>query len=109
MTADSGGSGASPPPANAVTAEASPHAAAWANIQAVIDGGGQIMVGTVASIRDAAVAHDGRKTLVMLRRRPREAIPDLLARLDAAIATAKATGSRVDEINTAASDHRYEL
>jgi len=30
----------------------------------------------------------------MLRRRPREAIPDLLARLDAAIAAAKATGSR---------------
>jgi hypothetical protein len=80
-----------------------------ANIQAVIDGGGQIMVGTVAPIRGAAVAHDGRKTLVMLRRRPREAIPDLLARLDAAIATAKASGTRVDEINTPTSDRRYEL
>jgi hypothetical protein len=79
------------------------------NIQAVIDGGGQIMVGAVAPIRDAAVAHDGRKTLVMLRRRPREAIPDLLARLDVAIATAQSTGSRVDEINTASSDRRYEI
>jgi hypothetical protein len=67
------------------------------------------MVGTVAPIRDAAVAHDGRTTLVMLRRRTREAIPDLLARLDAAIATAKATGSRVDEINTTTSDRSYEL
>lgn len=94
---------------NAAIAEASPNAAALANIQAVIDGGGQIMVGTVAPIRGAAVAHDGRKTLVMLRRRPREAIPDLLARLDAAIATAKATGSRVDEINTTTSDRSYEL
>jgi hypothetical protein len=84
-------------------------AAVLANIQAIIDGGGQIMVGTVAPIRGAAVAHDGGKTLVMLRRRPREAIPDLLARLDAAIATAKATGSRVDEINTSTSDRRYEL
>jgi hypothetical protein len=80
-----------------------------ANIQAVIDSGGQIMVGTVAPIRGAAVAHDGRKALVMLRRRPHEAIPDLLARLDAAIATAKATGSRIDEINTTTSDRSYEL
>ena len=67
------------------------------------------MVGTVAPIRDAAVAHDGRKTLAMLRRRPQEGIPDFLARLDAAIATAQSTGSRVDEINTAASDRRYEI
>jgi hypothetical protein len=36
-------------------------------------------------------------------------MPDLLARLDAAIATAQSTGSRVDEINTAASDRRYEI
>ena len=67
------------------------------------------MVGTVAPIRNAAVAHDGHKTLAMLRRRPREAIPDLLARLDAAIASAKATGARVDEINTASSIRRYEI
>jgi hypothetical protein len=80
-----------------------------ANIQAIIDGGGQIMVGTVAPTRGAAVAHNGRKTLVMLRRRPQEAMPDLLARLDAAIATAQSTGSRIDEINTAASDRRYEI
>ena len=80
-----------------------------ANIQSVIDGGGQIMIGTVAPIRGAAVAHDGHKTLVMLRRRPREAIPDLLARLDAAIDTAKTTGTRVDEINNKGSTRQYEL
>ena len=96
-------------PPKVATTEANPHATALANIQAVIDGGGQIMVGTVAPIRGAAVAHDGGKTLVMLRRRPREAIPDLLARLDAAIATAQATGSRVDEINTTTSERSYEL
>ena len=105
----SGVAGTNALPPKAATAEANPHATALANIQAVIDGGGQIMVGTVAPIRGAAVAHDGHKTLVMLRRRPREAIPDLLARLDAAIATAKATGSRVDEINTSTSDRSYEL
>lgn len=82
---------------------------ALANVQAIIDGGGQIMVGTIAPIKGAAVANDGKKTLVMLRRRPREPIPELLARLDAAIATAQSTGSRVDEINTASSDKRYEI
>jgi len=80
-----------------------------ANIQAVIDGGGQFMIGTVAPIKGAAVAHDGHKTLAMLRRRPREPIPDLLARLDAAIASAKTTGTRVDEINTPSAKNRYEL
>lgn len=50
-----------------------------------------------------------KKTLAMLRRRSGEALPDLLARLDLAIATAKSTGSRVDEINTPSSDRRYEI
>jgi hypothetical protein len=67
------------------------------------------MVGTVAPIKGAAVAHDGKQTLAMLRRRPREPIPDLLARLDAAIATAQSSGARVDEINTPTSNKRYEL
>ena len=78
------------------------------HIQAVIDGGGQIMLGTVAPIKGAAVAHDGKQTLAMLRRRPHEPIPALLARLDAAIAAAQSSGSRVDEINTASSNKRYE-
>jgi hypothetical protein len=45
----------------------------------------------------------------MLRRRPGEALPALLDRLDTAIATAKSTGSRVDEINDASSYRRYEI
>lgn len=67
------------------------------------------MMGNVAPIRDAAVAHDGKKTLVMLRKRPTESVADLLVRLDRAIATAQSTGQRVDEINTPSSDLRYEL
>jgi hypothetical protein len=67
------------------------------------------MIGTVAPIRGAAVAHDGTKTLAMLRRRSGEALPALLDRLDAAIATAKSTGSRVDEINDPSSARRYEI
>lgn len=82
---------------------------AWAHIQALIESGGQIMIGSIAPIRGAAVAHDGTKTLVMLRRRPGEAIQELLARLDVAIATTKSTGSHVDEINVKSSDTRYEI
>jgi len=95
----------STPRATAVKASAP----AWAHIQVLIESGGQIMIGTVAPVQGAAVAHDGKKTLAMLRRRPGEAIQELLARLDAAIATARSTGSRVDEINVGSSDTRYEL
>ena len=84
-------------------------ASALANIHALIEGGGQIMVGTIRPIKNAAVAHDGQQTLAMLRRKPKESMQDLLARLDAAVATAKATGQRVDDINKASSDTRYEL
>src|SRR5262245_5644527 len=84
-------------------------ALAWAHIQALIENGGQIMIGTIAPIRGAAVAHDGTNTLVMLRRRPGELIHELLARLDGAIGTAKSTGSRVDRINLPRSDTRYEI
>ena len=82
---------------------------AWPHIEALLHAGGQIMMGTLAPIESAAVAHDGKKTLAMLRRRSGEALPDLLARLNVAIATAKSTGSRVDEINTPSSDQRYEI
>ena len=79
------------------------------HIAAALDSGGHIMVGTVKPISGAAVAHDGRKTLAMLRHRPNEAIADLLLRLNAAIVTAKSDGKRIDEINKPSSDVRYEL
>jgi hypothetical protein len=84
-------------------------ASTLSHIAAVMDAGGQIMLGTVKPLSGAAVAQDGKKTLAMLRRRPAEAVPDLLLRLDTAIATAQSTGSRVDEINKPSSDLRYEL
>jgi len=84
-------------------------APALAHIQALIENGGQIMIGTIAPIRGAAVAHDGSNTLVMLKRHSGELIHELLARLDGAIGTAKSTGSRVDEINIPSSHTRYEI
>ena len=55
-------------PAGRVNAEALP------NIAALVEAGGQIMVGTVKPIENAAVAHDGKKTLAMLRKRPDESL-----------------------------------
>jgi hypothetical protein len=61
------------------------------------------------SFTNAAVAHDGQKTLVMLRRKKGELVTDLLERLDNAIATARASGQRVDEINKPSANVRYEM
>jgi hypothetical protein len=81
----------------------------WPHISALIDSGGQVMLGTVKPISNAAVAHDGKKTLAMLKKRPREDLQDLLERLDAAIAEARASGQRVDEINKPGANTRYDM
>jgi hypothetical protein len=78
-------------------------------LEALLDDGGQIMLGTVKPIVGAAVAHDGRQTLAMLKRRPDETVEQLLQRLDRAVYTAIDTGTRVDEINQPKSDVRYTL
>jgi len=47
----------------------------YARIETLIRDGGQIMIGTIAPIRGAAIAHDGKKTLVMLKHRPASRCP----------------------------------
>jgi|GEM_PF-1547804 len=78
------------------------------HIEALIRTGGQIMIGTMQPIKHSAVAHDGKRTLAMLRYEPTESINSILARLEDAIKSAKATGQRVDEINSPQSDTRYK-
>ena len=103
------------PSAGSVAAMGSPPAAgdraaaSYPRIESIIRSGGQIMIGTVAPIAEAAVAHDGKQTLAMLRCQPHETLPHLLQRLEAAIVLAQATGKRVDEINRRNADQRYEL
>jgi hypothetical protein len=80
-----------------------------ARIEAILDAGGQIMLGTLPPVEGTAVAHDGKKTVAMLRRRPNETVAQLLARLDDAIGKAKATGQRVDEINVSSPTETYEV
>lgn len=81
------------------------------NIGALIENGGQIILGTVEPITKAAVAHDGQKALVMQRKKKGELVAALLERLDNAIATAtaRASGQRVDEINKLSANIRYEM
>ena len=64
--------------------------------------------GTMQPIRRAAVAHDGNKTLAMLRCKANESLAAILLRLGTAIATARASGQRVDEINRPGADRTYE-
>ena len=85
------------------------HPGALTNIEALLDDGGQIMLGTVKPIVGAAVAHDGKQTLAMLKRRSGETVEQLLQRLDRAVYTAIDTGTRVDEIIQPKSDVRYTL
>lgn len=60
---------------------------------------GQITVGNVRPVGCVAVAHDGRQTVSMLRRREEESVTELLARLDLAIGKALNEGIRTDEVN----------
>lgn len=81
----------------------------YPRIESIIRSGGQVMIGTIAPITGAAVAHDGKNTLAMLRCQPQETLPQLLQRLEAAIVVAQTTGKRVDELNRRNADQRYEL
>lgn len=81
----------------------------YPHITSLINAGGQVMIGTVAPIQGAAIAHDGKKTLVMIKRSDAESSTDLITRLDAAIALNRTTGLRVDDVNTPNSDTRYSV
>jgi hypothetical protein len=72
---------------------------AFANIELLIDGNGDITIGAVGPIRCAATAADEDQCLAMLVRRPGESLSELLQRLDAAIADAYEKNVFVDEIN----------
>jgi len=77
-----------------------------ANIAELIDEGGQISIGQLHPIACAAVANDDHDCFAMLQRRPGETLHQLLQRLDAAIASAKDSGIRIDEINPSSPSRR---
>ena len=63
---------------------------------------GEITVGTLYPVGCVAIATDGHNTLAMLKRRPSEALAQLLKRLDQAIERAWTEEIYTDEINTPA-------
>jgi hypothetical protein len=67
------------------------------------------MLGTAKPIANAAVTHDGKMTLAMLMKKPREVLQDLLGRLDGAIADARTSGQWVDEIIEPDVNARYDI
>ncbi|GLR25184.1 hypothetical protein [Limnobacter litoralis] len=79
------------------------------HVEAIVHGGGQIMIGSIKPIRHAAVAHDGKKTLAMLRCKAGESLEQILHRLELAIAQAKLDGQCVDELNNPDSDKTYKF
>ena len=70
------------------------------NIDALVSNGGQISIGQMSPIPCAAIANDEHNCLAMLKRRQGESLPDLLVRLDSAIAIAWNEERFIDEINT---------
>lgn len=69
------------------------------NIEALIDDGGDIIVGAIGPIECAATAAVGHNALAMPLRRQGETLSALLKRLNKAIAKFNETGEPTDEIN----------
>jgi hypothetical protein len=68
-------------------------------IEETIENGG-ITIGIIPPLSECvAVAHEGRHTLAMLKRQKGESLPQLLSRLDLAIARAHTNDIFTDEIN----------
>jgi len=86
-------------PAKRKSAQGSVATSDHPHIEALITGDGHIMIGAIKPVRNAAVAYDGHKAVAMLRYQANEPLVSILKRLDAAIATAQASGERVDEWN----------
>ncbi|MDT4867402.1 hypothetical protein D3C84_368750 [compost metagenome] len=69
------------------------------NIEFLLDGNGDISIGTTGPVRCAATASDQDQCLAMLVRREGESFMELLHRLDAAIEDAYENEIFADEIN----------
>lgn len=69
------------------------------NIEFLIDGHGDITIGSTGPVRCAAIATGDDQCLAMLVRREGESLMDLLSRLDAAIEDAHENDIFADEIN----------
>lgn len=74
------------------------------NIESLVDGVGEITIGSVGPVACAATACTEHETLAMLVRRDGETLVKLLMRLEAAIEMAVEEQIYIDEINYGADD-----
>ena len=75
-------------------------------IEETLENGG-ITIAIIPPLSECvAVAHEGRNTLAMLKRRKGESLAQLLSRLDLAIARAHTDDIFTDEINPSAKSQR---
>lgn len=72
----------------------------WPNLEALLEEGGNLSLGQIATIPNAAVAADEHNMLVVQVRQPNESFIEILTRLDRALAEVNVTGSNIDDINT---------
>jgi predicted homoserine dehydrogenase-like protein len=86
-------------PAKRTSAQGGMNVSDHPHIDALIKSAGHIMIGAIKPVSNAAVAYDGQKAVAMLRYEADESVSSILTRLDMAIATAQASGKRVDEWN----------
>lgn len=69
------------------------------NLEALIEGGGEITIGSVPPFECVATATDEHNCVAMLVRQPSESLDGLLQRLDAAIEAAYEYDHFIDEVN----------
>ena len=69
------------------------------NIEALIEGGGEITIGPVPPFECVGTATDEHNCLAMLVRQPSESLDDLLQRLDTAIQAAYEHDHFINEVN----------
>jgi hypothetical protein len=70
----------------------------WPNLQALIYEGGQITIGGIFQLINAAVTNDEYITYAMLQREDGEPLVELMTRLDQAVKKAIDEATTIDEI-----------
>lgn len=91
------------PPTGGMSTQPAPHP--WPNLQALIEDEGSFVVGRVPPIPCAAIASDEHNMLAALVGRRGESLPELLERLESAVAKAYGQEIYTDEINGQAADN----
>jgi hypothetical protein len=70
----------------------------WPHLTAMVDAGGHVTLGRVAPMEGVAVVASEREVFAVLKRKPQESLPQLMQRLEEALARATYSGEAVNEV-----------